>query len=264
MEFQGYSNYNSLQCRLEKRFSQGLSALVSYTWGKTLADSIDQLASGGDATTYQGAKRTPQNGYDRRSEYGLADFDVKQRLSASAVWQLPYGHGRHFGSSNNTLNQLLGGWDFSPIVTAEGGLPLTIVQSQLLNLGGNRLSRPNRIGNGSLPASQQSVNQWFDVNTFVILQTDPAKPGFVPFQAFGNSGVGILRGPSLANIDFSLAKEFRLTERQMFQFRTEFFNALNHTNLGTPNRFVNTSTFSSITESTTPGREVQVSARISF
>ncbi|MGC9971531.1 MAG: carboxypeptidase regulatory-like domain-containing protein [Bryobacteraceae bacterium] len=154
MEFQGYSNYNSLQGRMEKRFSQGLSALVSFTWGKTLANSIDQLASGGDATTYQGAKRTPQNGYDRRSEYGLADFDVKDRLTASAVWQLPYGHGRRFGSSGNVfLNQLLGGWDFSPIVIAQGGLPLTIVQAQLLNLGGNRLSRPNRIANGALPAS---------------------------------------------------------------------------------------------------------------
>jgi hypothetical protein len=154
MEFQGYSNYNSLQGRMEKRFSQGLSALVSFTWGKTLANSIDQLASGGDATTYQGAKRTPQNGYDRRSEYGLADFDVKDRLTASAVWQLPYGHGRRFGSSGNVfLNQLLGSWDFSPIVIAQGGLPLTIVQAQLLNLGGNRLSRPNRIANGALPAS---------------------------------------------------------------------------------------------------------------
>jgi len=89
MEFQGYSNYNSLQGRLEKRFSQGLSALTSFTWGKTLADATDQLASGGDATTYQGTKRTPQNGYDRRGEYGLADFDVKLRLAISAVWQVP-------------------------------------------------------------------------------------------------------------------------------------------------------------------------------
>jgi hypothetical protein len=85
MEFQGYSNYNSLQGRLEKRFSQGLSALSSFTYGKTLADAIDQLASGGDATTYQGAKRGPQNGYDRRSEYGPADFDIKYRLNLSAA-----------------------------------------------------------------------------------------------------------------------------------------------------------------------------------
>ena len=131
MEFQGYSNYNSLQTRMEKRFSQGLSALVSFTYGKTLADAIDQLASGGDATTYQGAKRGPQNGYDRRSEYGPADFDVKFRLNISAVWQLPYGRGRRYGASAGAFtNLLLGGWDFSPIVTAEGAAPRTAAGRQ--------------------------------------------------------------------------------------------------------------------------------------
>ena len=264
MEFQGYSNYNSLQSRLEKRFSQGLSALVSYTYGKTLANAIDQLASGGDATTYQGMKRGPQNGNDRRSEYGLADFDVKLRLSASAVWQLPYGHGRRFGSSAGALtNLLVGGWDFSPIVIAEGGLPLTIVQAQLLNLGSNRVSRPNRLANGALPADQRSVNAWFDVNAFSILQTDPALAGFVPRQAFGNSGVGILRAPSLVNVDFNLAKEFRITDRQELQFRAEFFNAFNHTNLGIPNITMG-SGFGAITTAATPARQIQFALKYRF
>lgn len=266
MEFQGYSNYNSLQGRLEKRFSRGLSGLVSYTWGKTLADSIDQLASGGDATTYQGMKRGPQNGYDRRSEYGPADFDVKQRLSASAVWQVPYGRGRQFGSSSGRLtNILLGGWDFSPIVIAEGGLPFTVAQPQLLNLGSNRVSRPNRVPNtsGALPAGQRSPNEWFNVNDFVELQTSPTVAGFVPFQAFGNSGVGILRAPNLVNIDFSFAKEFRVTERQMFQFRAEFFNSLNHTNLGIPNITMGPG-FGQITTTATPARQIQFGLKYRF
>lgn len=264
MEFQGYSNYNSLQSRLEKRFSKGLSTLFSFTYGKTLANAIDQLASGGDATTYQGMKRGPQNGYDRSSEYGPADFDVKLRLNASAVWQLPYGHGRHFGSSSSGfMNLLLGGWDFSPIVTAEDGLPLTVVQAQLLNLGSNRVSRPNRLANGALPADQRTVNQWFDPSAFSILQTDPTKAGFVPDQAFGNSGVGILRGPSLVTFDFNLAKEFRRSERQMLQFRTEFFNALNHTNLGIPNITMG-SGFGQITTTATPARQIQFGMKYRF
>ncbi len=190
MEFQGYSNYNSLQTRLEKCFSQGLSTLVSFTWGKTLADAIDQLASGGDATTYQGVKRGPQNGYDRRSEYGPADFDIALRLNVSAVWQIPYGQGRHFGSSSNQLvNAVLGGWEFSPIAIAEGGLPLTIAQPQLLNLGSNRVSRPNRLANGALPSGQCSVNEWFNVNAFEELQTNPSLSGFCSI-----SGVRQLRG----------------------------------------------------------------------
>jgi hypothetical protein len=266
MEFQGYSNYNSLQSKLEKRFSQGLSGIVSFTWGKTLADAIDQLASGGDATTYQGAKRGPQNGYDRRSEYGPADFDISRRLNVAAVWQLPYGHGRRFGSSaGRATDILLGGWDFSPIATAQTGLPLTVAQPQLLNLGGNRVSRPNRVLNtdGSLPSGQQSVNEWFNVNDFVELQTTPGVAGFVPNQAFGNSGVGILRAPDLFTIDFSLAKEITLTERQSLQFRSEFFNSLNRTNLGIPNITIGPG-FGQITTTSTPARQIQFGLKYRF
>ncbi|HEY7337611.1 MAG TPA: TonB-dependent receptor [Bryobacteraceae bacterium] len=264
MEFQGYSKYNSLQARLEKRFSQGLSALTSFTWGKTLADATDQLASGGDATTYQGAKRGPQNGYDRRSEYGPADFDVTFRFVTSAVWQLPYGRGRKFGSGGNRVADLaFGGWDLSPIVILQGGLPLTIVQAQLLNLGSNRVSRPNRIANGTLPSDQRTVNRWFDTNAFIVLQTDPTQPGFVPNQAFGNSGVGILRGPGLATVDFSLAKDFNIAERQSFQFRTEVFNALNHTNLGIPSITMG-SGFGQITTTATPARQIQFGLKYRF
>jgi len=264
MEFQGYSNYNSLQARLEKRFSQGLSGLASFTWGKTLANAIDQLASGGDATTYQGAKRGPQNGYDRRSEYGTADFDVTFRFVTSAVWQLPYGRARRFGSSaSRGMDLALGGWELSPIIIIQDGLPLTINQPQILNLGSNRVSRPNRMANGSLPADQRSVNKWFDTSAFVTLQADPSQNGFVPFQAFGNSGVGILRGPGLATVDFSLAKDFGLTERQSLQFRTEFFNALNHTNLGIPSITIG-SGFGQITTTATPARQIQFGLKYRF
>ncbi len=264
MEFQGYSSYNSLQTRVEKRFSQGLSGVTSFTYGKTLADAIDQLASGGDATTYQGAKRGPQNGYDRRSEYGPADFDIKYRLNVAAVWQLPYGRGRRYGSSIGLFqNLVLGGWDFSPIATAESGLPLTIVQPQLLNLGGNRVSRPNRIANGALPSNQRTVNDWFNLNAFVELQTSPTIAGFVPDQAFGNSGVGILRGANLVTVDFSLAKEFRVTEQHSFQFRSEFFNSLNHTNLGIPNITIGPG-FGQITTTATPARQIQFGLKYRF
>ncbi|MGH9808094.1 MAG: carboxypeptidase regulatory-like domain-containing protein, partial [Terriglobia bacterium] len=211
-----------------------------------------------------GAKRGPQNGYDRRSEYGPTDFDVTFRFVQSAVWQLPYGRGRKFGSNSGRVRDLaFGGWEFSPIVILQGGLPLTIVQAQLLNLGSNRVSRPNRIANGALPSGQRDVNQWFDVNAFLTLQTDPTKPGFVPKQAFGNSGVGILRGPGLATADFSLAKDFSLSERRSLQFRGEFFNALNHTNLGIPSITIG-SGFGQITTTATPARQIQFGLKYRF
>ena len=77
-------------------------------------------------------------------------------------------------------------------------------------------------------------------------------------------GRNTVYGPGLQTLDFALMRDFTLTERMRFQFRGEFFNALNHTNLGTPDRFVNTPQFGTITETTTPGREIQLSARLSF
>jgi hypothetical protein len=107
---------------------------------------------------------------------------VFPRVSAS-IWIV---RGNRDGGFTNVV---FGGWQFSPILILQGGLPLTVVQSQLLNLGDNRNSRPNRIANGTLPAGPRTVNQWFRTSAFVTLQTDPTQPGFVPFQAFGNSGV---------------------------------------------------------------------------
>ena len=257
LENQGISNYHSLQARLEKRFSRGLSALASYTWGKALTNSVDHLSTSGQGNGIDvGVFREPQNGLDRKSEYGLAEFDVKHRFVASAVWQIPYGQGR-------PAKWLLADWEFSPIFTWQGGLGLTVTQSQVLNIGGERRSRPHRIANGALPDSQRSVDQWFDTNAFVQLLNDPARPGFVPNQAFGNSGVGILRGPGLVNLDFNLAKTFAITERHNIQFRAEFFNSLNHANFGVPG--VNAGGgFGQIVNTATEARIIQFALKYRF
>ncbi len=265
LENLGRSNYHSLQTRLEKRFSAGLSALVSYTWGKALTDSVDHLSTSGAGNGVDvGAFREPQNGYNRRQEYGLAEFDVKQRFVASAVWQLPYGRGRHFGpGAGKGLDLVLGGWEFSPIITFQQGLGLSANQSQLLNLGGERRSRPNRIGNGSLDASQQNVDRFFDTNAFVILQTSRTVAGFVPNQAYGNSGLGILRGPNLHNVDFNLNKTFAVTERHSVQFRAEFFNAFNRANFGVPGITMGAG-FGQIVNTSTEARIIQFALKYRF
>ena len=85
-----------------------------------------------------------------------------------------------------------------------------------------------------------------------------------PAYTYGNAGRNSVYGPGLQTMDLGVVREFHVAERAMFEARAEFFNALNHTNYGTPNRFVNTSSFGSITEVSTPGREIQLSARISF
>jgi len=230
LENLGRSNYNSFQAKLERRLSGGVKLLASYTYGKALTDSVDHLSTSGAGNGVDvGEYKEPQNPHNRRMEYGPSEFDVTHRFVVSGVWQLPFGRGRSMGRNwRRGADLAFGGWEFSPIFSWQGGLPLTINQSQIVNIGGERRFRPNRIADGNLPADQRTVDRWFDTSAFV------AVTGSTPNQIFGNSGVGIIRGPGLVNFDFNLAKDFSLTERFGLQFRAEFFNAFNHTNFGVP------------------------------
>ena len=115
MENRVNSRYKSLQTRLEKRFSKGLSGLVSYTWGEALSGAPDHIStSGGGPGIDTGVFREPQDGNNLRAEYGPAEFDITHRLVASYVWELPFGNGRHFGSDwTGPMEVLLGGWTLS-------------------------------------------------------------------------------------------------------------------------------------------------------
>jgi hypothetical protein len=230
LENLGIANYNSLQVKVERRLSKGLTLLASYSYGKALTDSVDHLSTSGVGNGVDvGEYKEPENPHNRRVEYGPSEFDVTHRFVMSGVWRLPFGRGQAMGKDwSRPLELVLGGWEFSPIFTWQGGLPLTINQPQAINIGGERRSRPNRIADGTLPSDQRTVDRWFDTNAFARLTAN------TPNQIFGNSGVGIIRGPGVVNFDFNLAKSFVLTERLGMQFRAEFFNAVNHANLGVP------------------------------
>jgi len=235
LENLGISNYNSLQTRLERRFSQGFTLLAAYTYGKSLTDSVDHLSTSGAGNGVDvGAFREPQDGKRRRLEYGPSEFDITHRFVLSGVWKLPFGRNQMHGKNwSPIVDGFLGGWQFSPIFTWQGGLPLTIIQPEAFGIGGERRSRPNRIANGALPDDQRTVDRWIDTSAFVATRSTPGV-GFVPNTIYGNSGVGIIRGPGQVNLDFNLAKDIRLMERLSAQFRTEIFNAFNHTNFGVP------------------------------
>ena len=261
----GVSNYHSFQTRLEKRFSAGISGLLSYTWGKALTNAVDHLSTSGVGNGVDvGVFKDPQNGLDRRAEYGLAEFDIKHRVIGSAVWQLPFGKGRRYADMGRVADILVGGWEFAPIITVQSGLGLTITQSNLLSIGSERQSRPNRLQNGTLPSDQRTADRYFDTNAFRILQTSPTLEGFVPFQAYGNSGVGVLRGPGLFNVDFNLSKNFALSEKYTLQFRSEFFNALNHTNLGVPGVNISSGGFGAVSQTSTEARIIQFALKLRF
>jgi hypothetical protein len=149
-------------------------------------------------------------------------------------------------------------WQLSTIYQVQSGFPFTVsVFGDTANSGTVLGENPVRANYDGLPVygpGTHTADRWFNTAAFLA----------PPAYTFGNLGRNTLYGPGMQTLDLALARQFAMTERWRFQIRGEFFNALNHTNLGTPNRFVNTPQFGTITEAATPGRVVQLSARLSF
>ena len=227
------SSYNSLQARLEKRFSKGLSAHVSYTWGKALTDAPDHIStSGGGAGVDTGTFREPQDGNNLRAERGLAEFDIKHRFVASYIWELPFGRGRRYRQRLEPGDGacVLGGWQLTGIHVAS---ERSRADGDARRRDGaeHRRRAPGAAESGRRPgaarSSQRTIDRWFNTDAFAAFSPAP--------QAFGNAGVGIMRGPGMMNFDFTLAKNFPVGDRRSLQFRTELFNAFNRANFGPPN-----------------------------
>lgn len=149
-------------------------------------------------------------------------------------------------------------WRLSSIYQIQSGFPFTIsVFGDTANTGTILGENPDRANYTGLPVfgpGTKTAEHWFNPAAFAA----PAA------YTFGNARRNSVYGPGLQTLDVALVREFIMTERARFQVRAELFNALNHVNLGKPNRFVNTPQFGTITEASTPGREVQLSARFSF
>jgi hypothetical protein len=245
-----HSIYHGLQSKVEKRFSSGLYFLGSYTWSK----SIDDQSNGTDTAIASG--QYPQDPLNPSLDRGLSSFDRPQVLVGSVVWEIPFGRGPVERSrSRELVNDVLGGWQLSGILTAESGTPFSVLMSCAdINAQGDNC-RPNRISSGLLPSGQQSINEWFNTAAFVI----PSTP------EYGNAGRNILRAPGLNDIDIAMSKSFPLgsVETRHLQIRSEFFNMLNHTNLGVPVNSIDSPAFGTIT-SAAPGREIQLGVRLEF
>ena len=244
---------------MEKRFSAGLSGLASYTWGKALSEGADHLSTSPAGPGIDlGVFSVPQDPNNLRAERGPAEFDVAHRLVVSYIYELPWGQNKRWGQSwNRTANGFLGNWQVSGIHVIQSGMPLTVILggSTVLNLGSDRVARPHLIGHPELSATQRTVERWFNTDAFTLPSAAP--------QAFGNAGVGIIRGPRLANFDFSIAKKINVDEDHYFQFRTELFNAFNHANFGPPDIRRHANTFGRIL-SAADGRIIQFGLKLYF
>ncbi|HUO29608.1 MAG TPA: carboxypeptidase regulatory-like domain-containing protein [Bryobacteraceae bacterium] len=245
-----HSIYHGLQSKIEKRFSGGLYFLGSYTWSK----SIDNQSNGTDTVIASG--QYPQDPLNNSLDRGLSSFDRPQVFVGSVVWEIPFGRGPAERSPvREFANAVAGGWQLSGDFSAESGTPFSVLMSCAdINAEGDNC-RPNRIASGALPSDQRSIDQWFDTAAFAI----PSTP------EFGNAGRNILRAPGVNDIDLALSKSFPWgsVETRRLQVRGEFFNTLNHTNLGVPVNSIDSPAFGTIT-SAGPGREIQLGARLEF
>jgi hypothetical protein len=240
----GNSNYHGLQVKFEKRYSQGLTFLSSYTWSKSIDDSSTLITL------------SQHNPFDLRQERGLSEYDVRHNSVTTFVYELPFGRGKAIGADMPSfLNVLAGGWQVNGIATFRTGFPIRIVlPSDVANTGVSGGQRPNLIGTLMLPASERTTERWF--NTAALA----APPAFT----FGNLGRHPISGPGLVNVDFGAFKNFRIQERHTIQFRAELFNALNRTNLGQPGGTFGTAQFGRIASTSTDARDVQLALRYQF
>jgi hypothetical protein len=239
----GDSKYESLQVRLDKRFSQGFNFGVSYTYASYLSD-VGNPNGGGNADI--------QNYACIACNWGPVPDDFKHVLSVNHVLESPFGPGRKY-LTQGVAGRVLGGWSLNGIWTAHTGLHITpVLSTSVSNSSGGGTQRPNRVGSGDL-SSGQNIYHWFDTTAFAA----PAQ------YTFGNSGTGILVGPGDFNLDMSLIRNFRLTERFGLNFRAEAFNAFNHTNFGTPNVSIGTPS-AGIISSAAAARILQVALKLNF
>jgi hypothetical protein len=203
------SNYHSLQAKLEKRFSHGLSFLGAYTWSHSIDGASVFFGSGANATTI-----FPQDNYNLAAERGNSDFDIRHRLSWSVTYELPRFHG---------VPKLLGaGWEVGGIVTLQTGQPFSVLTGKGLSGTGLGNDRPNLVGDPN--AGPHTVQQWFNTSAFV---------DNLPLT-FGNAGRNIVTGPGYRDFDFSVLKNMRFGEKVNAQFRAEFFNIANHPSFALP------------------------------
>jgi hypothetical protein len=234
------SSFHSVQGRVERQFNAGLTFLAAYTYGKVISDAEE---------VFEG----PYDTRNLRLQRSLAGFDVRHRFVFSGSYSLPFGRGRQFFSgAQGAVRHLVEGWQLLTLTALQSGNPFTVtIGTDISNIGSG--NRPDRIAKGTI--DNPTIQRWFDAGAFRAHQ---------PFT-IGNAGRNILIGPGMYNIDFSIFKNFVLTERVRLQFRTEFFNLFNTPQFSNPASNISVpSTVGTISSTRVPERQIQFALRLEF
>lgn len=257
IESSGGSIYHGLLVKAEKRFTRGLSFLLSYTFSKAIEDSgspaLDSTSAGSDQ---------PQDPRNLRLDRGLSPHDVRNRLVFSYVYELPIGRGKPLLSRMPRAGDfILGGWQMNGVTSVQSGRHFTFGNSFDASNTGSSNARANQLRDFHLPRSERTLSRFIDTSAFAV----PA-----PFT-YGNAGRNTGEGPGQVNFDFSLFKNFNLNpdstghfRPNQIQFRAEFFNIMNTPQLFIPNRIFGTPQFGSITDVVNSARQIQFALKFTF
>lgn len=261
----GSMNYNSLQTKLERRFSDGLALSMGYTWSKAMAMNYN-----GNWGDWSGSRD-----YERHALRAPMQHDRSSTYYMSAIWVLPF-----FQNAGGITNSLLGGWELTGIATLTTGAPFRVFYgTDLWNQGGRSRRYTDRLKDGSLGGGA-TVERWYDTSAFTAPGVEnPDVPGQrimdrslcgganfcheAARRALGNGAPYPLRYDGVPLVDLSLHKNFALGEDRTFDVRADFFNAFNHAVFNAPNGNHASGGVGRVTSAAT-ARQIQIGFRFSF
>ena len=244
----GDANYHSLQVKADKRFSNGYSFFVAYTFAKSIDNGPAPFNLGSN-------NQRPQNPFNLAAERAVSSNDIRHNLVASYIYELPFGRGQHFlNDANSVVNALFGGWQINGLLNVRSGLPVNVVRSAPQGFEG---LRPNLTGDPAL--SDGTLDRFFNTGAFSAAGLAATQPG--------SAGRNILRGPEFANLDFSTFKNVTLSsirEGMRLQLRFEFFNLTNTPHFANPNAVFGSGNFGRITGTVGNPRIIQFAAKVIY
>ena len=254
------ARYDSFVFKAQKRFSQGVSFLTTYTWSRNM-----DASSGGAGNNLNSGNVGPQDAYNMAAEYSRSNVDTPHRFSGAATYELPFGKGKQLLNSSKTLDYIAGGWSVNAITVIQTGYPIQISQTNNNSIIGAASQRPN--ATGISPATDGSlgdvINRQNAAGQYGYL--NPAAFSQAPQFTFGNTSRTLpLRGPGMVNWDLSVFKTVTVYERFRAQFRAEALNAMNTPYFRAPNAVFGNSQFGRITSQGNFPRMIQLGLRLYF
>ena len=245
----GNSEYNALQALFQKRYSNGISFIASYTWSKLMSDVADGEWANGSFSV--------RDWYCWKCEHSVSVYDVPHRFTFSFTYELPFGKGRPIGSSWPAIvDYVLGRWQVNTITTLASGHPLSfsVGTNTSYSFGGNQ--HPDATGINASMGNAQSIYEWFNTAAF-------SHPAAFTFGNLDRTFTGV-RSDSTKNVDFSIFKSFKITERFQTELRAEAYNLTNTPVFSAPNTTVDSGSFGVVTSQSNIPRQIQLGLKLSF